>query len=58
MLGDAVSVSFDPLFWPAAGAAVTSLGLSKSGFIGFGLTATPFAALIVTPIEAAACPRE
>ena len=53
MLGDAISVSSDPLFWLAAGAAVTCLGLSKSGFVGFGLIATPFLAIVVAPVEAA-----
>src|SRR5262245_58323870 len=54
MLGDAVSISSDPLFWLATGAAVACLGLSKSGFIGFGLIATPLLALVVPPVEAAA----
>jgi uncharacterized membrane protein YfcA len=33
---------------------VTCLGLSKSGFIGFGLIATPLLAVVVPPVQAAA----
>jgi uncharacterized protein len=37
-----------------ASVAVTCLGLSKGGFIGFGLIATPLLALAMPPLEAAA----
>jgi uncharacterized protein len=51
---DAVSIPSSPLFWITAGAAVTCLGLSKSGFIGLGLVATPLFMLVVPFIEAVA----
>jgi uncharacterized membrane protein YfcA len=44
----------DTLFLIAAALAVTCLGLSKSGFAGFGLAATPVLALAVPPLQAAA----
>jgi uncharacterized protein len=37
-----------------ASVAVSCLGLSKGGFIGFGLIATPLLALAIPPLEAAA----
>jgi len=44
----------DAAFYAAAGLAVTFLGLSKGGFIGFGPMATPLLALTVSPLKAAA----
>src|SRR6266540_1533292 len=44
----------DPLVWSIAFIAVSCLGLSKGGFIGFGLIATPLLALAIPPLEAAA----
>jgi uncharacterized protein len=44
----------DPIVWLVACVAVTFLGLSKGGFIGFGLIATPLLALAVPPLEAVA----
>ena len=44
----------DPLFYLLAIPAVTFLGLSKGGFAGLGMLATPLLALIVPPLEAAA----
>ena len=43
----------DP-FCLVASVAVICLGLSKGGFIGFGLIATPLLALATPPLEAAA----
>ncbi|MBR0758061.1 sulfite exporter TauE/SafE family protein [Bradyrhizobium jicamae] len=37
-----------------AGLAVMCLGLSKGGFIGFGMIATPLLALVIPPLQAAA----
>lgn len=53
MLSEAI-VIFDPIFYLASGLAVTCLGLSKSGFVGFGLIATPLLALVVPPAQAVA----
>jgi uncharacterized membrane protein YfcA len=44
----------DPQVYLIAGIAVTCLGLSKGGFIGFGLVATPLLALAIPPLQAAA----
>jgi len=44
----------DPLVWSIAFIAVSCLGLSKGGFVGFGLIATPLLALAIPPLEAAA----
>jgi uncharacterized membrane protein YfcA len=44
----------DPLFYLAAIPAVTFLGLSKGGFAGVGLMATPLLALVLPPLQAAA----
>ena len=44
----------DPLFYLAAVAAVTFLGLAKGGFSGVGLVATPLLALVMPPVQAAA----
>ena len=54
MLGQAVPLIFDPIFCLAALLAVTCLGLSKGGFIGLGLVATPLLAIVVPPVQAAA----
>jgi uncharacterized membrane protein YfcA len=45
---------FDPAFYLVAGIAVAFLGLSKGGFAGFGLVATPLLALAIPPVQAAA----
>ena len=44
----------DPLFYLLAVPAVTFLGLSKGGFAGLGMLATPLLALVVPPLEGAA----
>ncbi len=44
----------DPLFYLLAVPAVTFLGLSKGGFAGLGMIATPLLALAVPPLQAAA----
>jgi uncharacterized protein len=44
----------DPLFYLLALPAVTFLGLSKGGFAGLGMLATPLLALVIPPLEAAA----
>jgi len=44
----------DPIVYLVAFVAVTFLGLSKGGFIGFGLVATPLLALAVPPLQSAA----
>jgi uncharacterized membrane protein YfcA len=51
---DAVSIHSDPVFWLIAGAAVTCLSLSKSGFVGLGLVATPLFTLVIPSMEAVA----
>ncbi len=47
-------VTLDPLFWLVAVIAIACLGLSKAGFLGFGLIATPLLALKAPPVQAAA----
>ena len=54
MILDTISINSGPLFWLTAGAAVACLSLSKSGFVGLGLVATPLFTLVVPPIEAIA----
>lgn len=44
----------DPLFLVTALVAVTFLGLSKGGFAGVGMAATPLLALVLPPLQAAA----
>ncbi len=44
----------DPLFYAFAVPAVVFLGLSKGGFTGIGMVATPLLAIILPPLEAAA----
>ena len=44
----------DPAFYLVAAISVACLGLSKGGFIGFGLIATPLLALAIPPVQAAA----
>ena len=44
----------DPLFYLVAVPAVMFLGLSKGGFTGLGMIATPLLALVVPPLEGAA----
>lgn len=44
----------DPVFYLFAIPAVTFLGVSKGGFAGVGLLATPLLALILPPLQAAA----
>jgi uncharacterized protein len=48
------AVITDPLFYLLAIPAVTCLGLSKGGFAGLGMIATPLLALVVPPLEGAA----
>jgi uncharacterized protein len=47
-------MTFDIPFLLAATVSITCLGLSKSGFAGFALAATPVLALVMSPIQAAA----
>jgi uncharacterized protein len=47
-------MSDDLAFYLVAAIAVACLGLSKGGFIGFGLVATPLLALAIPPVQAAA----
>jgi uncharacterized membrane protein YfcA len=54
MLSQALSDVPHLWFWIAAGVAVTCLGFSKAGFIGFALIATPLLALFVPPLQAVA----
>jgi uncharacterized membrane protein YfcA len=54
MLSETLPIILDPIFYLAAGLAVTCLGLAKGGFIGFGLVATPLLALTISPLQAAA----
>jgi uncharacterized membrane protein YfcA len=44
----------EPLFWLFAAIAVICTGLAKGGFSGIGMAATPFLALVVPPLQAAA----
>jgi hypothetical protein len=49
-----VTLISDPTFYLAAIPAVTFLGVSKGGFSGVGLLATPLLALVLPPLQAAA----
>ena len=49
-----MQVITDPVFYMFAVPAVIALGLSKGGFAGVGLVATPLIALYLPPLEAAA----
>ncbi len=49
-----MNIITDPLFYLFAVPAVIMLGLSKGGFSGIGMVATPLLALILPPLEAAA----
>lgn len=49
-----LSIITDPWFYAAAIPAVLLLGLSKGGFSGVGIAATPLLALYLPPLEAAA----
>lgn len=49
-----MTIITDPLFYLCAIPAVVTLGLSKGGFSGIGMVATPLLALIMPPLEAAA----
>src|SRR5436190_23506002 len=49
-----MTIIADPLFYAVALPAVVFLGLSKGGFSGIGMVATPMLALILPPLEAAA----
>ena len=44
----------DPLFYVFAVPAVVVLGISKGGFSGIGMVATPLLALVMPPLQAAA----
>jgi uncharacterized protein len=49
-----MTIITDPLFYAFAVPAVIMLGLSKGGFSGIGMVATPLLALLLPPLEAAA----
>jgi uncharacterized membrane protein YfcA len=49
-----MTIISDPIFYLTAIPAVTFLGLSKGGFSGVGLLATPLLALVLPPLQAAA----
>ena len=49
-----MSIITDPLFYAVAIPAIVALGLSKGGFAGIGVLATPLTALYLPPLEAAA----
>jgi uncharacterized membrane protein YfcA len=49
-----MNIITDPLFYLFAVPAVIMLGLSKGGFSGIGMVATPLLALIMPPLQAAA----
>jgi len=49
-----MSIITDPLFYAVAIPAILALGLSKGGFAGIGVLATPLTALYLPPLEAAA----
>ncbi len=49
-----MNIITDPLFYLFAVPAVIMLGLSKGGFSGIGMVATPLLALLLPPLEAAA----
>ncbi len=49
-----MTIITDPLFYMVAVPALIVLGLSKGGFAGIGVIATPLTALYLPPLEAAA----
>ena len=49
-----MTIIADPMFYAFAVPAVIFLGLSKGGFSGIGMVATPLLAIIMSPLEAAA----
>ncbi len=49
-----MTVITDPFFYLVAIPAIVALGLSKGGFAGVGVLATPLTALYLPPLEAAA----
>jgi uncharacterized membrane protein YfcA len=49
-----LSLFSNPVFLIAALVSVTTLGISKGGFIGLGVIAVPLLSLVVTPPQAAA----
>jgi uncharacterized membrane protein YfcA len=49
-----MTVIADPLFYVFAVPAVVILGISKGGFSGIGMVATPMLALVMPPLQAAA----
>jgi len=49
-----MAIITDPLFYLVAIPALIALGLSKGGFAGIGVIATPLTALYLPPLEAAA----
>jgi hypothetical protein len=49
-----MTIITDPLFYLFAVPAVIMLGLSKGGFSGIGMVATPLLALVLPPLQAAA----
>src|SRR5262245_10416621 len=50
----AMTLIADPLFYVFAVPAVVILGISKGGFSGIGMVATPLLALVMPPLQAAA----
>jgi uncharacterized membrane protein YfcA len=54
MLVQPFPITPDPAFCICACLAVTCLGLSKGGFVGFGLVATPLLTLTIPPVNAVA----
>ncbi len=49
-----MTIITDPLFYMVAVPTLSALGLSKGGFAGVGVIATPLTALYLPPLEAAA----
>ncbi len=49
-----MTIITDPLFYAFAIPAVICLGLSKGGFAGLGMVATPLLAIVIPPLHAAA----
>ena len=49
-----MTIITDPVFYMVAVPALIALGLSKGGFAGVGVIATPLTALYLPPLEAAA----
>jgi uncharacterized membrane protein YfcA len=54
LLENPMTIITDPLFYVFAVPAVVMLGISKGGFSGIGMVATPLLALVLPPLQAAA----